>query len=366
MPKFVPGIDLSQRFYWEAVRPLLDQHYPGLEHAAGLIGPGSEVLGFDTEMSMDHSWFPKVMIFLRDQDNILAEPIHEMLRWNLPFSFNGFSLHLVEIPGEPGTFWMQERQDYPINHNIHPKTLRSFCFQFMSWDIQQTLTAADWLTFPSQVLRSITSGAIHHDSIGELSALRERLAWYPEDIWLYMLAAGWYRIGDEEHLMPRAGFVGDELGSAIIGSQLVRDIMSLCFLMEKAYAPYSKWFGTAFQQLNCADELTPILRHVQLAETWQKRAAALGEAYQFLAKMHNGLGITERLPERVSSFYSRPFNVIHGDIYAQAIIEKIDDPRVQEIAVQTVIGNVDQFSDSTKFLSDLSRRSALCQLYAPE
>jgi hypothetical protein len=47
--------------------------------------------------------------------------------------------------------------------------------------------------------------------------------------------------------MPRAGFVGDELGSALIGSRLVRDIMNLCFLLEKQYAPYPKWFGTAFQ-----------------------------------------------------------------------------------------------------------------------
>jgi hypothetical protein len=32
------------------VRPLMDRHYPGLPHAAALIGPGSEVLGFDTQL----------------------------------------------------------------------------------------------------------------------------------------------------------------------------------------------------------------------------------------------------------------------------------------------------------------------------
>ena len=45
MPKFIPGLELSQKYYWEIVRPLLDGQFPGLAHAAGLIGPGSEVLG---------------------------------------------------------------------------------------------------------------------------------------------------------------------------------------------------------------------------------------------------------------------------------------------------------------------------------
>lgn len=51
---FIPGLELSRRFYWEAVRPVLDDAYPNLSHSAALIGHGSEVLGFDTPMSADH------------------------------------------------------------------------------------------------------------------------------------------------------------------------------------------------------------------------------------------------------------------------------------------------------------------------
>ncbi len=93
--------------------------------------------------------------------------------------------------------------------------------------------------------------------------------------------------------MPRAGFVGDELGSALIGSRLVRDIMSLCFLMEKQYAPYPKWFGSGFQNLACAKELSPSLWSAQTAETWGEREKALCNAYEILAKKHNTLNITE-------------------------------------------------------------------------
>jgi hypothetical protein len=47
-PEFLPGIELSARLYRDAVGPLLSRHAPGLAHTVGLLGPGSEVLGFDT------------------------------------------------------------------------------------------------------------------------------------------------------------------------------------------------------------------------------------------------------------------------------------------------------------------------------
>ena len=59
LPTFTPGVELARRFYWEAVRPVLDAEFPGLKHSAALIGTGSEVLGFDTPMSADHHWGPR-------------------------------------------------------------------------------------------------------------------------------------------------------------------------------------------------------------------------------------------------------------------------------------------------------------------
>jgi len=363
MPTFIPGRELSRRFYWEAVRPLLEAHFPDLPHAAALIGPGSEVLGFDTEMSTDHGWQPAVMLFLRDQEAGLEEPIKEMLAERLPHQFLGFPVDSVPIPGEPGTRLMALRSSGPVLHNVCPLTLRAFARRWFAWEPDGPLEPADWLTFPSQVLRSVTTGAVHFDGTGELSAFRQRLAWYPHDVWLYLLAAGWQRLGQEEHLMPRAGFVGDELGAAIIGARLVRDVMGLCFLMERRYAPYAKWFGSAFGQLPCAAHLTPILWRAQQAPTWQAREEALGEAYECLARRHNRLGITAPLPETVSGFHHRPFQVIHGEQFANAIREQIADPAVRPIADRGLLGSIDQFSDSTDLRSDISWRPILHKLY---
>jgi hypothetical protein len=53
LPPFLPGLELARLFYAELVRLILDAEYPCLAHSAGLVGPGSEVLGHDTEMSSE-------------------------------------------------------------------------------------------------------------------------------------------------------------------------------------------------------------------------------------------------------------------------------------------------------------------------
>lgn len=363
MLQFIPGVELSRRFYTEAVRPILDRQFPALPHAAAHIGTGSDVLGFDTEMSTDHDWGPTVVIFLRDEDTHLADEIRETMRHNLPHVFYDYAVNFGDAPDEPGTAILEVTREGSVNHHVFATTPRAFFRRHLTYDIDQPPDAADWLTFPSQALRGVTAGAVHHDGVGKLTELRQRLAYYPHDVWLYLLAAGWRRIEQEEHLMPRAGYVGDELGSALIGSRLARDIMSLCFLMERKYAPYPKWFGTAFKQLECAPKLTPTLWRAQRAEIWQEREAALSEAYSHLAQAHNALGVTEELPEVPTPFFGRPFRVIHGNIFHEAIVAQITDPEVKRIASRRLIGSIDQWSDSTDIRSDPVWRAILRKLY---
>jgi len=347
VPEFIPGLQLSGIFYAEAVKPILDTHIPGLPHTACRIDSGSEVLGFDTEMSRDHDWGLRLQLFL-PESGPTAHDVDTMLSRHLPPTVRGYSTHFEQPTGAEGVP-SAAHDGMPIKHRVHCGTVRTFFWDYLHWDIDSPLTAADWLTFPTQHLRTITQGAIYHDALG-LGALRQRFAFYPHDAWLYVLAAGWNRIGQEEHLMPRAGYVGDELGSAVIGSRLIRDMMRLGFLMEKHYPPYPKWFGTAFQRLNCASVLAPLLRSAQQADTWSARADALAAASEHLAAMHNQLGLTAPLPATTTPFFTRPFRVIWGGQFAAALIEKITDPAVKAIAAKTLIGSVDQFIDSTDAL----------------
>lgn len=113
------------------------------------------------------------------------------------------------------------------------------------------------------------------------------------------------------------------------------------------YAPYPKWFGTAFKQLQCAEKLWPLLWRVQQAPTWQEREECLSQVYGILARMHNALEISRELSETVSPFYDRPFQVIHGEVFAQALVKQITAPEVQRIAARRLIGSINQWSDNT-------------------
>ena len=257
---------------------------------------------------------------------------------------------------------MQATESGPVNHLVETLTTGAFFRSYLNFDLERTIGAADWLTFPQQKLRTIVAGDIFHDGIG-LDAVRARFAWYPPDLWRYLLAAGWARIGQEEHLMGRAGLVGDELGSALIASRLVRDLMRLCFLMERQYAPYAKWLGTAFARLACAQPLTEILLAVQRADAWQERDLRLGEAYQVVAAHHNRLALTEPMPENTKCFFGRPFRVIALHGFADALLRTIRDPEVALLAQRRPIGNIDQFSDSTDLLEAAELRPALRALY---
>jgi hypothetical protein len=190
-----------------------------------------------------------------------------------------------------------------------------------------------------------------------LEPIRARLRYYPDDVWRYLLAAQWRRIAQEEPFIGRCGQVSDELGSRLIAARLVQDLMRLCFLMERRYAPYIKWFGTAFAQLDCAGELGPVFTRVFEASTWQERQGHLATAYEVVARMHNALGITTPLAAEVSPFYSRPFLVLHADRFVGAIRAEIRSEEV--LALPQHLGSVDQFADSTDALSVLDRFRAV-------
>jgi hypothetical protein len=147
----------------------------------------------------------------------------------------------------------------------------------------------------------------------------------------------------------------------VIAAELVHDLMRLAFLIERTYAPYAKWFGTAFSRLQSAPALTPYLQAALAAKSWEERQAALSPAYEIVAEMQNALSITDPLPAKVSRYYDRPFDVIQGEHFADAIEAKIDDARIRALPKQ--IGSIDQFVNSTDILTHADRRRRLVEVY---
>ena len=202
---------------------------------------------------------------------------------------------------------------------------------------------------PQQRLLEITRGAVFHDPRGELAAVRDALAWYPDEMWLWLLACQWRRIDQEEAFVGRAAEVGDELGCRVLTARLVRDAMRLGFLLERRYAPYGKWLGTAFAQLKSVDTLHTALLDVLAAADQTARQDALVAAMEDLAARHNELGMTRPVDPTVRLFHSRPFRVLGSARFVDVCLERVTDPWLRSLPL---VGAIDQFADSTDVLSE--------------
>jgi len=360
MTDFIPGLELSQYFFEEAIKPIIAKTFPDLTYSAARLGWGSDVIGFDTPMSMDHGWGPKMTLFLKESGYAAYhEDLHEHFKTHLPFTIRGFPTNFGEPLADGGV--MTAKTDYPLQHMVTITTPERFFENYLGVDIRKPLTPAVWLTIPQQRLRTLRAGRIYHDGLQRLENLRKKFHWYPHDLWLYLMASQWQRIDQDEPFIGRTGIVGDEIGSRLIASRLIRDIMYLCFLLEKAYVPYRKWFGTAFNQLKCGKSFSPLFNEVLNSEDWKTRETHLSKAYILLAEKHNEMAITPRIKPDITNFYNRPFRVPHAARFGEALRAQITDPHISRLPPH--LGGVDQITDNTDVLEDLDRCKTLGRLY---
>ena len=186
------GLELCGAFYAEVVAPL----FGDLPHSAGMLGAGSEVLGFDDETSTDHSFGPRVFVFVtRDAASIEAEVDPQ-----LPDSFRDFPTRFGDV-----------------YQRLTVTTVAQWTHDYLGFDATSPPTITDWLATPTQRLATMASGAVYHDGLNQLSPMRSRLAWYPDDVWRYILSVQWRRISQEDHFVGRTAMVGDAAGLEAAG-----------------------------------------------------------------------------------------------------------------------------------------------------
>ena len=354
--RFTPGRELAGRFYAEAVRPILDVSFAGLSHSAAILGDGSEVLAYDSPRSTDHDWGPRLLLFLHDDDYERdAGRISDSLTERLPPRFAGYPTNFG--PPDPGGARVPvSMSGPPIAHRVEVHSVGGYMTRQLGFDPRHGVSLLDWLATPSQLLLTVVSGAVFYDGLGALAAVRSAIAWYPHDVWLYLLAAHWARVAQEEALVGRTAEARDDLGSRIVATRLVRDVMRLCFLVERRYAPYTKWLGTAFAELECAATLQRRLEGVLAAADGEQRQRALTRVYEDVAARFNALAVTEPEPPAVRPYHDRPYLVLRAERFVDAARHAISDPEITALPLDT--GSIDQFVDSTDILSRpaLSRR----------
>jgi hypothetical protein len=294
---------------------------------------------------VDHGWGPRLVVLSEASD---LDAMSRLLDDGLPASYRGWPVRYG---------W----DNVPVQHWVLVRRPRDWLLEHIGVDATAPLGTLDWLTTPQQKLLGVAAGAVFHDDEGLLAGVRARLAWYPDDVWRWLVASQWARIAEQEPLVGRCAEVGDELGSRAVAGRLVRDLMRLSMLLVRAYAPYDKWLGSAFRREVDDPALEQLLLAVTAAPSYPDREAALVGALETVARRHNDLGLTGWLDPTARPFHARPYPVLDADRFAAATAETVRDP---ELLALPTIGGIDQVIDSVGLLQPARRGSAVRAMYA--
>lgn len=233
----VKGLVLAERFFWEELHPLLQQ--PGedlLSHAAfGVVGPGSECLGFDDEYSRDHDFTPMCCIWIQKAHmEAYGHKIQSLLA-KLPRSYDGFPVLSTEglTPGRRGIL-----------------ELESFYYNFLGCEgVPKGL--ADWNRIPEAFLATAVNGKVFLDLPGIFTEMREfLLAYYPPDIWLHRMAYCCTKIAQAgQYNYPRCVKRGEWTAAALAKSEFLEYAIRLLYLLNRKYCPFYKWMHRGLAEL---------------------------------------------------------------------------------------------------------------------
>lgn len=326
--RFIPGLELNRAFYTEEVRPLIEGRFPGLVHAAALIGYGSDVLGTDTPVSMDHNWGPRTQLFLPEAESGRIPELSELLSWHLPATFRGFPVNFT-APGDDHTQRMDAKKNPPWRLLVTFQTVESHFGRYLNPDPQA------WFGFTDQQLLEYTSGEVFHDGWGDLTAARAALARWPRDHRLLRLAALWDTIRNEEPFLGRFRDLDDPIGLRLTAARLAGTLIKICFLVENRYIPYGKWLGTVARRLECWPATGPLMLDL-LTENdparMEKRYLAAAER---VLEEQNRAGDLPPVLLRPGTFYGRPYRVLRTEKIVTALKEAMTDPEIRKMSLNT-------------------------------
>jgi hypothetical protein len=319
------GLQLAKHFYFDCVKQLITDHLPELKekYAAGLIGYGSDVLGNDDEMSRDHEWGPRLLLFLdKELHSKYADKADKIFNEFLPPSFEGFSTRFKEA-AECGTEMSTDTSGF---HHITITTPERFLELTLGFDSVPE-TDLDWLLISEQRLLEFTRGEIFEDFTGELSRLREQFSYFPDDVWKYRMAFLLESLPWSSDLISLCGARGDHLSVQINLAKTVEKMMKLCFLLNKKYCPlYPKWLHREFKKLpELSTDVEPFLSNAFQQSDHALMIEQLNKAYDLIVGF-----MTEEDLCRVSSAESLRFRGF----------AKYDFPRAAREILGTIQGDL--------------------------
>ncbi|MBQ7859559.1 MAG: DUF4037 domain-containing protein [Faecalibacterium sp.] len=238
-----PGMALSRRYWQQCGLPALQAEFAQLAPrvAAGLLGEGSECLGFDDEISRDHDWGPGFCLWLpADLYQSHGAALADWYR-RLPQSFEGWLVKTT--PGRVGVF--EQTQFFARFVGAIPQT------------------GPDWLFIPEQYLSVATAGEVFYDPSGEFTHLLQTLRHCPEPVRQKRLAARCVTMMQSgQYNYPRCIQRGECFAADLALREFVLAACSAIFLLNGQWMPFYKWLPRALAALPRLGQLTPTLQQL--------------------------------------------------------------------------------------------------------
>jgi hypothetical protein len=310
------GMELSRRFFMEAGLPLLRRQFPDLADgaAAGLVaggfesGCGSEVGGFDDAISRDHNWGPRFFLFLSEADKSKrGEEVQRLLDAELPATFAGFGSSATTLP----------------KHKAYVVTPEENLRAVLQLD-RPPDSDLEWIHLPEIRLFEYTAGTIFHEPVPLVSPLRARFAYYPDNVWYKRLSFAFFELhaaGNAVRMARR----DDAVACRFYVTCLLRNVMRVCFLLRRRYAPYHKWLFRALQRL--PDIPGDLIQRIERLSVGLNLEAVEEDMYGILdavGGLVNEAGLIEPQPlRRKSAFAWTDFNCY---VFMEAFHRRIDGP----------------------------------------
>lgn len=241
------GLELAEKYYEAYGRAMIKEQFPQIadQTAAGLVGPGSECLGFDDEISMDHDYGPSFCIWLPRETYAQYGKQMQAAYEALPQEFMGFSGRVCEETGQG---------------RVGVLCLDDFYSGLLGYD-RAPVTDQEWLTVSEESLATATSGRVFEDRLGRFSMIRnELLQYYPQRVRIRRLVQSLAKAAQAgQYNYARAMKRGERIAAELALSEFVRESMKVVYLLNKRYAPYDKWMRRGMKDLPVCAEIGDML-----------------------------------------------------------------------------------------------------------
>ena len=252
------GLDLCYQYYLKYGKRMLEEKFSQFMQymAIGLFGFGSDCLGFDDDISLDHDFGPGFVILLPyDIYCLIGDSIQKEYDL-LPKEFMG----------------IQRQESSHGKMRVGVYSIEQFFGQFID-KIPESLE--DWLSLDENSLLCCTNGLIFDDYLGEVTRIRDILAYYPEDIRIKKIAYSIAKMAQSgQYNYARCMKRRDEVAASLAINEFVNETLSVVYLLNKKYKPYYKWSYKGLEQCEKLNDIKDLLLELVLLpsqrEKWNK------------------------------------------------------------------------------------------------